>query len=48
MGRLPEGGTLLLVNGRQLNLLTELNLPEGSKQLFQVTVTGSKIELRPP
>jgi hypothetical protein len=47
MGRLPEGGTLLLVNGKQLNLLTELNLPEGSKQLFQVTVTGSKIELRP-
>jgi hypothetical protein len=44
--RLPEGGTLLSVNGRLLNISTDLNLPEGSKQLFQVSLIGSKIELK--
>jgi hypothetical protein len=44
--RLPEGGTLLSVNGRLLNISTDLNLPEGSKQFFQVSLTGSKIELK--
>jgi hypothetical protein len=45
-GRLPDGGTVLSVNGRRLYVLTELNLPEGSRQLFQVNATGSKIELK--
>jgi len=44
---LPDGGALLSVNGRQLDMPTPLNLPEGSKLLLQVTLTGSKIELRP-
>jgi len=46
ISRLPEGGLLLSANGKQLNVMTELNLPEGSKQLFQVSVSGARIELR--
>jgi len=45
-GRLPDGGTLLSVNGRQLNVSTGLNLPEGSSRFFQVNLIGSKIELK--
>ena len=45
-GKTPEGGMLLSVNGRPLNVLTGLDLPEGSKQFFQVSQDGSKIELR--
>jgi len=44
--KLPDGGTLISVNGKQLNVMTGLNLPEGSRQFFQVTLAGSKIELR--
>ena len=44
--RLPEGGMLLSANGKQLNVMTDLNLPEGSRHLFQVSVNGSKIELK--
>jgi len=45
LGRLPDGGTLLSINGKPLNA-SGLDLPEGSRQLFQVAVTGSKIELK--
>jgi hypothetical protein len=47
LGKLPDGNTLLSVNGKQLNVPTQLNLPEGSKLMLQVTLTGSKIELIP-
>lgn len=46
LGRLPDGGTLLSVNGKQLNASQGLDLPEGSRHLFQVSVTGSKLELK--
>jgi hypothetical protein len=45
-GKLPDGGILISANGRQLNVVTGLNLPEGSRHLFQVNLIGSKIELR--
>jgi hypothetical protein len=44
---LPDSGTLISVNGKQLNIPAALNLPEGSRLMLQVTLTGSKIELRP-
>jgi hypothetical protein len=47
LGKLPGGNTLLSINGRQLNVPTQLNLPEGSKLMLQVTLTGSKVDLIP-
>jgi hypothetical protein len=47
LGKLPGGNTLLSVNGKQLHVPTQLNLPEGSKLMLQVTLTGSKINLIP-
>ncbi len=44
--KLPEGGMVLSANGRQLNVPTGPDLPEGSRHLFQVGIAGSKIELR--
>lgn len=45
--KLPEGVLLLSANGKQINLQTAgLDLPEGSRHLFQVSLTGSKIELK--
>lgn len=44
---LPDGGALLSAGGKQLSVMTGLNLPEGSSRLFQVSLTGSRIELKP-
>lgn len=46
VGKLPEGGTLLSANGRPFNVLASPDLPEGSRHLFQVNLSGSKIELK--
>jgi hypothetical protein len=46
LGKLPDGGTLLSVNGKQLDASQGLDLPEGSRHLFQVSMTGSKIDLK--
>lgn len=43
---LPEGGMLLSAKGKQMNLPKGLDLPVGSRHLFQVNITGSRIELR--
>jgi hypothetical protein len=44
--RLPEGGMVLSTGGKQINVPNGPDLPEGSRHLFQVSITGSKIELR--
>ena len=45
--KLPEEGLLLSVNGKQINVQNAgLDLPEGSRHLFQISIIGSKIELK--
>jgi hypothetical protein len=46
VGKNPEGGMLVSLDGKQLSAVTSLSLPIGSKQLFQVSVIDSKIELK--
>jgi hypothetical protein len=43
--KVSEGEMLISAKGRQFNVFTNLNLPEGSRQLFEVSLIGSKIEL---
>ena len=44
--KLPEGGIMLSVNGKQLNIPNGPELPDGSRHLFQVSIAGSRIELK--
>jgi hypothetical protein len=44
--RFPEGGIVLSAGGKQINVPNGPDLPEGSRHLFQVSIAGSRIELR--
>jgi len=43
---LPEGGLLLSVKGKQLSMPEGPELPAGSRHLFQVNITGPRVELK--
>ncbi|MBN1627588.1 MAG: hypothetical protein JW944_13775 [Deltaproteobacteria bacterium] len=43
---LPDGGLLLSVKGKELSMPEGTDLPVGSKHLFQVNITESRIELK--